>query len=148
LSWDTLVEVCLSFGWIDSVPAKVDEIWTSTYIAPRRAGSGWSRRNKEIAANLIASGQMRPPGTLAIERAKTDGSWERFDLAEALVLPPALKWALEASPAADQGFNAYPERTRKSILQWLYDARQEKTLMSRIEKLVDAAAKGERLTGF
>jgi len=148
MSWDALVEECLCFGWIDSVPAKVDEIWTSTYIAPRRLGSGWSRRNKEIAATLIATGQMRSPGALAIERAKADGSWERFDLAEALVLPPALKRAFAISPAAELGFNGYPERAKKSILQWLYDAKQEKTLMSRIEKLVEAAKKGERLSGF
>jgi uncharacterized protein YdeI (YjbR/CyaY-like superfamily) len=148
LSWDALVEECLSFGWIDSVLAKVDEIWTATYIAPRRAGSGWSRRNKEIAATLIATGQMRSPGALAIERAKADGSWERFDLAEALVLPPTLKREFDVNPSAERGFNAYPERARKSILQWLYDAKQEKTLTSRIEKLVEAAKKGERLPGF
>jgi uncharacterized protein YdeI (YjbR/CyaY-like superfamily) len=148
LGWDALVEECLCFGWIDSVPAKVDEIWTTTYIAPRRSGSGWSARNKQIVSRLANSGLLRESGLRVIERAQSDGSWERFDLAEALVLPAELVIELESNLAAKKGFESYPVRVRKSILQWLYDAKQTKTLHSRIEKLLEAAARGERLSGF
>ena len=36
LSWDAIVEECLCFGWIDSLPGKVDASKTKIYISPRK----------------------------------------------------------------------------------------------------------------
>lgn len=90
LSWEAIVEECLCFGWIDSVPGKVDELKTKIYISPRKPTSGWSSRNKQLVLDLIARGIMTEHGLSAIELAKANGSWNRFDLSEALV--PPKKW--------------------------------------------------------
>jgi len=42
LMWWTLVEECHCFGWIDSLPGKLDDLGTRTYISPRKRRSGWS----------------------------------------------------------------------------------------------------------
>lgn len=148
LSWEAVVEECLCFGWIDSLPGKVDDQRTRTYIAPRKRGSGWSRRNKTIVETLTNDGVIRPAGTAAVERAKADGSWTLFDLAEDLVVPDDLDAALELNPDSRRGFEGYPTSTRKALLQWVYTARSERTRTSRVEAISAAAAEGRRPRGF
>ena len=47
LSWEAIVEECLCFGWIDSLPGNVDATKTKIYISTRKK-SGWSQRNKTL----------------------------------------------------------------------------------------------------
>lgn len=148
LSWAALVEECLCFGWIDSLPGKVDDDRTRTYISPRKPGSGWSRRNQVTAERLIADGLMQRAGKVVVDSAKSDGSWWLFDLAEDLVIPPALNDVFIADESARQGWDAYPERTRKALLQWFYTARKEETRERRCEAIVTAARAGVRPKGF
>ena len=51
-------------------------------LTPRRAGSSWSRSNKDRVERLIADGRMTDAGLAAIVAAKTDGSWSIPDAAE------------------------------------------------------------------
>lgn len=148
LSWETLVEECLCFGWIDSLPGKVDYSRTRTYISPRKPRSGWSRRNEGLVELLLSDGRMHESGAAAVIAAKADGSWSLFDLAEDLVIPKGLEQALAGNPEAQAGFDRYPERTRKSLLQWFYTARTEPTRRRRCEAIVDAALQGVRPKGF
>lgn len=148
LSWSALVEECLCFGWIDSLPGKVDDAHTRTYISPRKPGSGWSRRNQLIVEQLVAAGQMHPTGKSVVDAAKADGSWHLFDLAEDLVIPPELNEMFAADQSARKGWDAYPERTRKALLQWFYTARREETRERRCEAIVTAARAGVRPKGF
>ena len=55
-----LIESCLAFGWVDVKTKRVDDDTYAIRLTPRRAGSTWSERNREIARALIASGRMRP----------------------------------------------------------------------------------------
>jgi uncharacterized protein YdeI (YjbR/CyaY-like superfamily) len=74
LSWEAIVEECLCFGWIDSLPGTVDETRTKIYISPRKANSGWSRRNKDLLLELEQRGLIEIPGRAAIDRAKTEAT--------------------------------------------------------------------------
>lgn len=142
LSWDALVAEFLCFGWIDSLPGKVDDRRTRTYIAPRRPRSGWSRRNQVLVGELERAGLMHESGAAVVAAAKADGSWALFDLAEDLVIPPVIEESFASHPEAREGFAAYPERTRKSLLQWFYSARTDATRLRRRDAIVDAAARG------
>ena len=133
LSWEALVEECLCFGWIDSLPGKVDELRTKIYISPRKANSGWSRRNKELLGELQKRGLIEAPGLAAIQRAKANGSWERFDLAEALVIPSELKSALSEIPDFADQWENLSESKKRQALQQIYDAKTEATRLKRIE---------------
>jgi uncharacterized protein YdeI (YjbR/CyaY-like superfamily) len=46
VSWDDLVQEVICFGWIDGQARKLDADRSMQWIAPRKRGSGWSRRNK------------------------------------------------------------------------------------------------------
>lgn len=148
MSWDAVVEECLCVGWIDSLPGKVDELRTRTYISPRKPGSGWSRRNQQIVDRLIAEGRMQPAGLRTVERAKADGSWSLFDAAEDMIVPDVLLHALVEYPGAQEGFDAYPDGTKKALLQWVYTARREQTRQQRSAAIAEAAAAGRRPRGF
>lgn len=148
LSWDALVEECLCFGWIDSLPGKVDAQLTRTYISPRKPRSGWSRRNQTLVESLLDQGRMHEAGAAVVNAAKADGSWSLFDLAEDLVVPQELESEFAGNPDARTGFDAYPERTRKWLLQWYYSARTEATRSKRVTVIVDSASKGIKPKGF
>jgi uncharacterized protein YdeI (YjbR/CyaY-like superfamily) len=132
MSWEVLVEECLCFGWIDSLPGKVDEVKTKIYISPRKVNSGWSRRNKLILPELEANGLMTDAGRAVIERAKSNGSWERFDLAEALVVPEELQTALTQDNAFGDAWGLLTESKKRQFLQQIYDAKTFETRQKRI----------------
>lgn len=148
LSWDALVAECLCVGWIDSLPGKVDDRRTRTYISPRKPRSGWSRRNKGIVERLLAEGLMLPAGRAAVDQAKADGSWSLLDAAEDMVVPAVLSQALADQPGAMAGYEAYPDGTKRALLQWVYTARREETQRKRSEVIAVAAAAGVRPKGF
>lgn len=135
LSWEALVEECLCFGWIDSLPGTVDETRTQVYIAPRKTNSGWSRRNKAIIDELGERGLIQEPGRVAIERAKANGSWERFDLAESLTIIPELAAVFAADVDFDRAWSALTDSKKRQFLQQIYDAKTDTTRVKRIESV-------------
>jgi uncharacterized protein YdeI (YjbR/CyaY-like superfamily) len=76
VSHDEAVEVALRYGWIDSQARGVDEDFWVQRFTPRRAGSPWSKINRERATRLIERGEMQPAGLREVERAKADGRWD------------------------------------------------------------------------
>ena len=135
LSWDAVVEECLCFGWIDSLPGKVDDTRTKIYISPRKPNSGWSRRNKLLLEDLRTRGLLEKPGLAAINRAKNNGSWDRFDLAEALVVPVELQQTLDEDDVFSARWALMSESKKRQALQQIYDAKSEATRLKRIASL-------------
>jgi len=52
------LEEALCFGWIDGLIKSIDDEKYKKYFAPRRKGSKWSAKNKEIIARLIKDNQV------------------------------------------------------------------------------------------
>lgn len=144
VTYDEAVEEALCFGWIDSKPRKLDDERSMLWFAPRKAGSGWSRPNKERVARLTAMGRMTPAGLAKMEAAQRDGSWTALDAVEALTVPPDLARALAASPAAERNFAAFPRSARRGILEWIASARTPVTRAKRIAETARLAAENVR----
>src|SRR4051812_49452915 len=70
VGYDAAVEEALCFGWIDSLGRGLDAERSLQLFTPRRAGSKWSRSNKERVERLLAAGLMEPAGLAAVERAR------------------------------------------------------------------------------
>jgi uncharacterized protein YdeI (YjbR/CyaY-like superfamily) len=134
------VEEALCFGWIDSKGNKLDDERTMLWFAPRRAGSGWSKPNKDRIEKLINDGRMAPPGLEKIETAKADGTWTVLDAVETLTIPPDLAKALSANKTAENYFQAFPRSARRGILEWINNAKRPETRAKRIEETVRLAA--------
>ncbi len=140
LSYDAIVEEALCYGWIDSLPRKLDDDRTMLLISPRKAKSVWSKLNKTRVAVLLEQGLIQPAGLVKIERAKADGSWTFLDDVEALVIPDDLAAALASNTAAQQYFEAFAPSAKKGILQWIKMAKRGSTRQQRVEKTVSLAA--------
>jgi uncharacterized protein YdeI (YjbR/CyaY-like superfamily) len=144
VSAQDLNEECLCFGWIDSKPARIDERRSALLCTPRKAGSSWSRVNKERYARLAAEGQLAEAGRAAAEASKADGGWDRLNEVDALVEPADLVAALDADPSARTYWSAFPASARRGILEWIGNAKRESTRAQRIATTVDLAARNER----
>lgn len=134
VSWDDLVQEVICFGWIDSQARKVDTDRSMQWIAPRKRGSGWSRRNKEHVAQLEAAGLLLPAGMAKIEAAKADGSWNALDAVENLEISPDLAEALAVYTDAVDNFEAFPPSVKRSILEWIQNAKRPQTRQKRVEE--------------
>jgi len=134
LSYDAVVEEALCFGWIDSLPRKLDADRTMLWMAPRKKGSNWSRINKARIDKLLETDQMTEAGSAKVEAAKQDGSWNALDAVDALDIPHDLQLALRAHPPAEENFTAFPPSARRGILEWIANAKRSLTRSRRIEE--------------
>lgn len=144
LSYDDACEEAICVGWVDSIPRRLDQERTMLYFAPRKAGSGWSRPNKERVARMETAGQIRPAGQTVIDAARADGSWSSLDDVENLVVPDDLARALDARLGARDEWDAFPRSAKRGILEWIHTARRVQTRTRRIEETADKASRGER----
>jgi uncharacterized protein YdeI (YjbR/CyaY-like superfamily) len=139
--YDAIVEEALCFGWIDSLPRKLDGERTMLLLGPRKRGSAWSKPNRERVARLIASGAMTPAGLAKVEAAKADGSWNRLKAAEAGVVPDDLAAALDEA-GVRLGWDAFTEAVRRRVLENLGSAKTDATRAKRVAQVVAGARAG------
>jgi uncharacterized protein YdeI (YjbR/CyaY-like superfamily) len=79
VSYEEAVEEALCFGWIDSLPRKLDNERAMLKFTPRKPKSVWSELNKTRVDKLNKNRLMTPSGLKKIEQAKKDGSWDTLN---------------------------------------------------------------------
>ena len=144
LPYPQIVQECLAWGWIDSLPRRKDDLRSMLWIAPRKPGSNWSRVNKAHIATLEAEGLLTPAGRAAVDRARAEGTWDALDAVEDGVIPPDLAAAFDAAPGTRAIWDGWPRSVRRGALEILLNARRPATRAARIAAILDAAARGER----
>ncbi len=137
---DDIVDEVLCWGWIDSLPRKLDADRTMLRLSPRKRGSQWSKINKDKVARLEKQRRMRAPGRRKVEQAKADGSWSFLDDVEALVKPDDLVAALADHPGAAENFDAFPPSAQRGLLGWIKLAKTPATRSRRIAMTAEKAA--------
>jgi uncharacterized protein YdeI (YjbR/CyaY-like superfamily) len=145
--YETLVEEALCFGWIDSTVNVLDDERALQLMTPRKAKSGWSRRNRARVAALESQGRMTDAGRRAVETAKANGWWTIHDAVEDLIEPEDLAEALDASPDARCAWDRFPSSARKQMLWWVVSASKPATRAGRITTIVTEAEHGRRAAG-
>lgn len=143
-AYGDIVDEAICFGWIDSLPRKLDDQHAMLLVSPRKAGSGWSKVNKDRAERLLAAGRIAPPGLAKIEAAKCDGAWDRLKGVDALQEPQDLRDALAAVPDAAAHWAAFPPSTRRGILEWILNAKTAPTRAKRIAETARLAGENKR----
>lgn len=144
MSYDEAVEEALCFGWIDSKPKTLDAERAMLWFSPRKAGTGWSAANKQRIERALAAGRMAAPGLAKVEKARADGSWFALDAVEALTVPHDLQLALAAYAGAAGFFEAFPRSVKRSILEWISQAKTPATRDKRVQETARLAADNER----
>jgi len=137
LSYAEAVDESLCSGWIDGQKRSFDDATFIERFTPRRARSLWSERNQTLVAELTAAGRMRERGQAEIDRAKTDGRWDRAYAGQATAtVPDDLAAALARSPEAAAQFEALKRSERFFILHPLMTAPNEKVRAQRLAKVL------------
>lgn len=144
VDYNESVEEAICFGWIDSKANKLDDERSMLWFAPRKAGTGWSKSNKERVARLLQAGLMAAAGLAKVEAAQRDGSWYALDAVEALEIPPDLAEALAAYAAAQANFDAFPRSVKRGILEWIASAKKPDTRANRVAETARLAAENRR----
>lgn len=142
--YDDLVEEALAFGWVDSLPRRLDDERTMLLMSPRKPGSNWSAVNKARVETITAAGLMHPAGQAKVDQAKADGSWSALDAVERLEIPGDLRAAFDARPGAAEAWDGFPRSVRRGVLEWILNARTAPTRAKRVAETADRAARGER----
>ena len=131
-----ILEIALCFGWIDSIAKKSNDITKKIrYYGPRRKGSGWSKRNKQIIDNLIKDNRMEDSGMIKILDAKKDGSWNKLDEVEQLIIPNDVKEELINKNLLSK-FELLSKSKKRMFLEKLVYSKKIETRLKRIEEII------------
>lgn len=146
VSREEVLDELLSFGWIDGVRRKLDEIRTMQLISPRKA-QHWSKTYKDRAARLIETGKMAEPGFASIEAGKQSGLWDFMDDVDALIYPEDLIAAFNELPSSQAQFEAFPPSAQRFTLRWIKLAKTPATRAKRLKLTAGQALKGAFVPG-
>lgn len=145
ITWPESVEEALCCGWIDGVRKRIDDVSYKIRFSPRRPNSIWSAVNIRVAQQLIEAKRMQPAGLKAFAARKEyrSGIYSYEQRSPDLVEPYASK--LKRSKAAWKFFQAQPPSYRKMMNWFIVSAKLEETRTKRLNRLIEASAKGLRL---
>lgn len=140
VSYDASVEEALCFGWIDSLPRKLDAERAMLKFTPRKPKSVWSDLNKKRVKRLIENKWMTEAGLDKIKIARKDGSWNILKStnyqADTNELPADLQKALAGSNKAQENFLSFTKGYRRQFLFWIDSAKRSETRIARIQQTV------------
>ncbi len=144
VNYDQALRQALRYGWIDTQVGTGPDGWYRQRFTPRRRKSRWSRRNCELAEELIASGEMKPAGLAQVEAARADGRWElAYPGPRTAAVPEDLQRELDRDPEAAAFFAGLSSQNRYAILYRLQEARRPETRARRLATFMDMLRRRE-----
>ena len=146
VSYPEALEAALCYGWIDGQKKSDGKAaWLQKFI-PRAKKSQWSKINRKKALALIGDGRMKPAGLKAIERAKTDGSWDSaYDSPSTAKVPNDLQAALDKNSRAKAFFSTLDSQNRYAVLYRIQTVKKAETRSRKIQQFVEMLARNEKL---
>jgi uncharacterized protein YdeI (YjbR/CyaY-like superfamily) len=146
VTYPEALEEALCYGWIDGRKKSGGETAWLQKFTPRAARSVWSKINSQKALALIESGRMKPAGLREIERAKSDGRWDKaYDSPRAATVSPDFQAALNNNPKASAFFATLSGRNRYALLYRIQVAKRPETRAKRINQFITMLENHEKL---
>ena len=146
VTWEDVVIESLRWGWIDGVKKSIDDQAYLQRVTPRKAGSNWSKRNREHVERLINEGLMTESGLEHVRAAKADGRWENAYAASEMKVPADFLSALDSKPKAKQFFETLTKSSHYVIAYGLTSAKKPETRQRRFAKFIDMLVSEEKPT--
>lgn len=146
VSREEVLDQLISFGWIDGIRRKKDDLRTMQLISPRRI-QHWAKTYKDRANKLVAENRMHQAGLDSIKQGKESGLWNFMDDVDQLIIPKDLELALQKLEGAFEFFVNINDSSKRFVLRWIKLAKTDKTRSKRIAKIVNLASIGEKLPG-
>ena len=144
MSWSQLVDQVLCFGWIDGKGKSIDDERWCIRITPRKPSSIWSAVNIKKMEVLQKAGLMQPAGLAAFAKRTESKSKIYSHESEAKILSPAYEKQFKANKKAWAFWEAQPPGYKKVVVHLIMTAKQEKTQLSRLERVIADSVEGRR----
>jgi len=145
ITWPESVDEALCCGWIDGLRKNIDAKSYKIRFTPRQPNSIWSAVNIRNVERLIKEDRMTPAGLKAYASRKEyrSGVYSYEQRPAELIEPYASKF--KQNKAAWKFFRAQPPYYRKMMTWFILSAKLEDTRQARLDKLIEASAKEQRL---
>ena len=139
------LDQALCFGWIDGQKLPFDATSWVQKFTPRRARSGWSKKNVAHVDRLIREGQMTPAGLKEAEAAKADGRWAAaYDSPATATVPREFVTELARNAKAKQFYATLNKANLYAIAYRLQTAKRPETKIKRMKMIIEMLARGEK----
>lgn len=145
LTWSESVDQALCFGWIDGVRRSIDAESYCIRFTPRKRDSIWSAINIQKVEQLTKAGLMTPAGELAFSFRKEDKSKVYSHESDAKSFDETNDAKFKKHAHAWEFFMNQAPSYRKQMIHWVMSAKQEKTKLTRLEKLILASKDQKRI---
>ena len=145
MTWSQSVDQALCFGWIDGIRKSIDEESYCIRFTPRKRTSIWSDINIKKVEELTQSGLMTEEGQKAYEFRKENKSLIYSYENKPINLDPNYESQFKANSLAWDFFNKQAPSYKKMMMYWIMSAKQEKTRLSRLEKLIKLSEQQKRM---
>lgn len=145
INWSESVDQALCFGWIDGVRKSIDSESYCIRFTPRKPTSIWSAINIKKVEALTKAGLMTPEGQKAFSLKKDDRSNIYSHEKEVKTLDSHFEKLFKENKMAWDFFNTQAPSYKKTITHWITSAKQEKTKLARLEKLIKMSEQQKRL---
>jgi uncharacterized protein YdeI (YjbR/CyaY-like superfamily) len=145
IPYDDAVEEALCFGWVDSLVQRIDDEKYAQKYSPRRARSKWSPSNLRRMRKLIENGRMTEFGLAKFDLSLLDQEVPAKTRTPDPEVPPFLRQALEAVPAAWKNFQALAPSYRKNYVGWILAAKKDETRQRRVLEAVTLLEQNKKL---
>ena len=140
------LDVALCYGWIDALVNKYDERSYLQRFTPRRARSGWSKRNRNHCRRLIREGRMQAAGLAQIKAARSDGRWQvAYESPRKMKVPEDFLKQLAKDARAEEFFKTLDKANYYAIAWRLNTARKPAIRENRMKKILSMLASGKKL---
>ena len=145
ITYSEALDEALCFGWIDGVRKSLDDDSYTIRFTPRRAKSIWSLVNVRHIERLQKEGRMQPSGVAAFDARDPKRTGIYAFENRPRELSPEFQKMLRANNKAWQFFDAQPPFYKRTIAFWVMSAKKEETQRRRLDRLIDASARGQRV---
>ena len=145
MTWSQSVDQAICYGWIDGIRRSVDAERYTIRFTPRKRTSIWSDINIKKVEDLTAKGLMKPAGIeiFKLRRDSHSGIYSHEKAEEKLSAEFEKKF--KANKKAWEFSQSQAPSYKKVLYHHIMTARQEKTRISRLEKLISKSEKGLRV---
>lgn len=131
ITWSESVDQALCFGWIDGVRKKYER-------------STWSSINIAKVAELKKKGLMKPAGMAAFEKRRESNS-AIYAYENITELSNTFEKIFKRNKAAWKFFQEQATGYRRLCAHHVMTAKQEKTRISRLKKLIASSEEGQQI---
>ena len=145
MTWSESVDQALCFGWIDGVRKRVDDESYTIRFTPRRPNSIWSAINIKKVEELTRAGLMRPAGIEAFNKRDEKKSAIYAYEKRPQEFDSQTEKQFKKDRRAWEFFGKQPSGYKRLCIHYVMSAKQEKTRISRLAKLILVSKAGKRL---